>query len=120
MGEGAGSCVQMDAFSEVRAQVEQVDMLVIASPVQYFNISGPLQTMKSRFYAIWSAGNHHVKKVALFLSSNIDDYYDGIIFAHLNSAEVLSLESLGVFTAYGEQNKSEEKLEELRAFGRSL
>lgn len=120
MGDGAGTCVQMDAFAEIRAQVEQADMIVIASPVQYFTISGPLQTVKSRFYAVWASGRHHVKKVALFLSSNIDEYYDGIIFAHLNAAEVLSLESMGVFTSYGAQNKSEEKLEELRAFGRSL
>ena len=79
-----------------------------------------LHHVKSRFYAVWASGRHHVKKVALFLSSNIDEYYDGIIFAHLNAAEALSLESMGVFTSYGAQNKSEEKLEELRAFGRSL
>ncbi len=32
----------------------------------------------------------------------------------------LKLEDMGIFSAYGRENKSEEKLKELREFGRSI
>ena len=32
----------------------------------------------------------------------------------------VKLEGMGIFTSFGKQNKSPEKLEELRAFGASL
>lgn len=45
----------------------------------------------------------------------------GAIFEYQNSfLNDLHLENMGIFSAYDRQNKSPEKLEELREFGRSL
>lgn len=45
----------------------------------------------------------------------------GAIFEYQNSfLNDLHLEDMGIFSAYDRQNKSPEKLEELREFGRSL
>ena len=47
--------------------------------------------------------------------------YSGAIFEYQNSfLNDLHLENMGIFSAYDRQNKSPEKLEELREFGRSL
>ena len=52
-------------------------------------------------------------RAALWYSDDICMYRKGFI-------EYLKLEDMGSFTAYGKQNKSPEKLNELKEFGRSL
>ena len=57
----------------------------------------------------------------LFLSSGDRDVYDGAVYAYRNSfLGYLKLENMGIYTAFGDQNKSEELLNRLNAFGRSL
>jgi len=47
--------------------------------------------------------------------------YCGAIYEYQNSfLNYLRLEDMGIFSAFGKENQSEEKLEELRAFGRGL
>lgn len=47
--------------------------------------------------------------------------YDGAIYEYRNLfLDYLKLEDMGIFTAYDKQNKSEEKLAELKAFGKTL
>ncbi len=59
-----------------------------------------------------------LKKAALILSSGSGNVYDGAIYEYRNSfLDYLKLEDMGIFTAYDKQNKSEEKLAELKAFG---
>lgn len=49
------------------------------------------------------------------------DVYEGAIYAYRKSfPEYLGVEDMGVFTAFGEQNKSPEKLQEQKDFGRGL
>ena len=57
----------------------------------------------------------------MILSSGDDKVYDGAVYEYQNSfLNYLKLENMGIFTAFDKQNKSEEKLNELREFGRSL
>jgi len=94
-------------------------MIVLASPVYYHSFTGQLQCAINRIYALDRPAN--LKKAALILSSGSDQVYDGAIYEYQNSfLDYLKLENMGIFTAYGKQNKSEEKLEELKAFGKSL
>lgn len=47
--------------------------------------------------------------------------YEGALFSFKGDfLDYLGLENMGVFTAYGSENKSEKKREELREFGASL
>lgn len=63
----------------------------------------------------------HLKKVAMILSSGDAEMYDGALFSYNGDfLDYLGLEGMGVFTAYGTENGSAKKLEELRAFGASL
>ena len=94
-------------------------MIVLASPIYYHSLTGQLQCAVNRIYALDKPKN--LKKAALILSSGDDKVYDGAIYEYQNSfLDYLKLENMGIFTAFDKQNKSEEKRNELREFGRSL
>ena len=95
------------------------DMLVLASPVYYGSFSGQLHCAIHRTYALGVP--ERARKMALILSSGAADVYaaseriyHGFIQGYFGA------EDCGVFTAAGAENRSSAKLEELRAFGRSL
>lgn len=57
----------------------------------------------------------------MILSSGDADMYDGAMFSYQGDfLNYLGLEDMGVFTAYGSQNGSPQKLAELKKFGMSL
>ena len=114
-----GKCVQKDDMQEIYPVLEEAEMIVLASPIYYHSFTGQLQCAINRIYALDKPRN--LKKAALILSSGDDKVYDGAIYEYQNSfLNYLKLENMGIFTAFGKQNKSEEKLNELREFGRLL
>jgi multimeric flavodoxin WrbA len=117
--KGNGKCIQEDDMQEVYPALAEAEMLVMASPIYYWNITGQLQCAINRIYATGKPKN--LKKAALFLSSGSDNVYEGAVYAYQKSfIYYYKLEDMGIFTAYGEQNKSEEKLNELKKFGQRL
>lgn len=117
--KGNGKCVQQDDMQQVYPLLEQAQMIVLASPVYYHSFTGQLQCAINRIYALDKPKN--LKKAALILSSGSDNVYGGAIYEYQNSfLDYLKLEDMGTFTAFGKQNKSPEKLEELRQFGLHL
>lgn len=117
--KGNGRCIQQDDMQEVYPVLEEAEMIVLASPVYYHSFTGQLQCAINRIYALDKP--KHLKKAALILSSGSDNVYGGAVYEYQNSfLDYLKLEDMGVFTAFDKQNKLEEKLEELRQFGRSL
>lgn len=116
---GDGACVQRDDMGQVYARWNEADMLVLASPVYYGSFSGQLHCAIHRTYALGVP--ERARKMALILSSGAADVYaaseriyHGFIQGYFGA------EDCGVFTAAGAENRSSAKLEELRAFGRSL
>lgn len=117
--KGEGKCVQMDDMQEVYSVLTEAEMIVLASPIYYHSVTGQLQCAINRIYALDKPKK--LKKAALILSSGDDNVYDGAIYEYQNSfLNYLKLENMGIFTAFDKQNKSEEKLNELRKFGQSL
>ena len=117
--KGEGSCVQKDDMQEVYPVLAEAEMIVLASPIYYHSFTGQLQCAINRIYALDKPKK--LKKAALILSSGDDKVYDGAIYEYQNSfLSYLQLENMGIFTAFDKQNKSEEKLCELREFGRGL
>lgn len=99
--------------------LEGAEMIVLASPIYYHSFSGQLQCAINRIYALDKPKN--LKKAALILSSGSDHVYCGAIYEYQNSLlNSLKLENMGIFSAYGKQNKSEEKLNEIREFEKTL
>ena len=117
--KGSGKCIQQDDMQEIYPVLEEAEMIVLASPVYYHSFTGQLQCAINRIYALDKPKN--LKTAALILSSGSDHVYCGAIYEYQNSfLNYLKLEDMGIYSAYGKQNKSEEKLNELREFGRRL
>ena len=117
--KGEGKCLQKDDMQEVYSVLTEAEMIVLASPIYYHSVTGQLQCAINRIYALDKPKK--LKKAALILSSGDDNVYDGAIYEYQNSfLNYLKLENMGIFTAFDKQNKSEEKLNELRKFGQSL
>ena len=112
-------CVQQDDMQAVYPLLDEVEMILLASPVYYHSFSGQLQCAINRIYALDKP--RRLKKAALILSSGSDGVYGGALYEYQHSfLDYLHLEDMGVFTAYGRQNQSPEKLEALYRFGREL
>lgn len=120
--KGHGECVQKDDMQQIYTLLKEAEMLVLASPIYYHNISGQLKCVIDRFYAAaYPVKPPHLKKVAMILSSGDANMYDGAMFSYQGDfLDYLGLEDMGVFTASGGENSFTAKLEELRNFGISL
>lgn len=117
--KGHRTCIQQDDMQEIYPVLNEAEMIVLASPVYYHSFTGQLQCAINRIYALDKPD--HLKKAALILSSGSDDVYEGAVYEYQKSfLEYLKLEDMGIFTAFDKQNQSEEKLDELKNFGKSL
>lgn len=117
--KGNGKCIQQDDMQEIYPVLEETEMIVLASPIYYHSFTGQLQCAINRIYALDKPKN--LRKAALIMSSGSDHVYCGAVYEYQNSfLNYLHLDDMGIFSAFGTQNKSEEKLDELREFGRSL
>lgn len=99
-GKGQGECSQKDDMTMIYALICDADMLVLASPIYYHNISGQLKCVVDRFYAaLYPKAPQKLKKVAMFLASGDSDMYDGVKFSYYGDfIGYLGLEDLGIFT----------------------
>ena len=114
-----GVCVQKDDMQAIYPEILSADMVVFASPIYYFTLSAQLQAVIHRTYSIDIPKN--VKKVALIMSSESPYVYGPAITQYYQSiVEYWGVENAGIFTANGEQNKSQEKRDELYRFGKSM
>lgn len=116
-GEGQGACVQQDDMQQIYARLQETDLLVLASPIYYHNISGQLKCVIDRFYsALYPAAPERLKKVAMFLASGDPDMADGARFSYEGDfLGYLGLEDAGLFT-----NHEEDVLEKIAAMAASL
>ena len=120
--KGNGTCIQKDDMQEIHALLREADMLVIASPIYYHGLTGQLKCALDRLYAVaYPKKPARLQKVAMILSSGDPYMYDGALFSYQGDfLNYLGLEDMGVFTAWGKENGTPEKLAELRHFGASL
>ena len=113
------TCVQKDDMQQIYPALDEADMLVLASPVYYHGLSGQLKCAIDRIYA--PGYPRRLRQAALLLSSGSEGVYGGARYTYQHSfLGWLHLEDMGVFEAAGDENKSPELLERLRAAGRAL
>ena len=115
--KGNGVCIQKDDMAEVYPALAEAEMLVLASPVYYFGLTGQLQSVVSRFYAVMSPA---AKKWALLLTSGSPNVYGAIEAQYRGILNFIQAEDLGVFAYDGKKIGTEEAFAEVRAFGASL
>ncbi len=116
--KGQGKCVQQDDMAKVMPAYLEADMIVYASPVYYFDVTAQLSAAMQRVYAIGKPAK--AKKAALILSSGSPNTGAGAVTAYQNMVGYMGIENMGVLTAAGDENGSEQKLTEIYNFAKSL
>ena len=116
-GKGEGKCIQKDDMEKLMPAYLESDMVVFASPIYYFSMTAQLEAALQRVYCIGKPAK--ATKAALLLSS-ASGAYDAAITQYKAFTGFTGIEDMGVCTATGEENKSEAKLAEIRAFAKSL
>ena len=117
-GKGEGTCIQKDDMEKVMPAYKDCDMVVFASPIYYFDVTAQLSAAIQRVYAIGKPPK--AAKAALLLSSASPNPFEGAIATYKTMVGFMGLQDAGIITAAGEENGSEAKLEEIRAFARAL
>ncbi len=115
--KGNGACIQKDDMAEVYPALAEAELLVLASPVYYFGLTGQLQSVISRFYAVMAPA---AKKFALLLTSGSPNVYGAIEAQYHGILNFIQAQDLGVFEYNGKQVGTDEALAEVRSFGESL
>lgn len=123
-GAGHGTCVQQDDMQELYPLIREADMLVLASPIYYYTMTGQLISVLDRTYALgpWK----HIKKTALILSSGAPNMYAAAITQYKGVVSWWGAKDAGIFTVPGItrshdlENTPPENIEQLYQFGKSL
>lgn len=115
--KGEGKCIQKDDMEKVYPELASADMIVFASPVHYFGLSGQLESTIARFYATMKP---KASKYAMILSSMSPNVFAGIEGQYKSMMAFFGTEDLGIKEVYGDNNKSEATLAELEIFGASV
>ena len=115
--KGGGACVQKDDMAQVYPALAEADMVVLASPVYYFGLTGQLESAISRFYAVNAPA---AGKYALLLTSGSPNVYAAIEAQYRGILNYIRGEDLGVFAYDAMQVGTEAALSEVRSFGASL
>ena len=116
--KGEGKCVQKDDMEKVMPAYLESDMLVYATPIYYFDMTAQLAAAMQRVYCIGKPAK--ATKAAMLISSGSPGTGEGAIASYKNMLAYIGLEDMGVCALSGEENQSEEKLAEIRAFAKSL
>ncbi|MCR5306808.1 MAG: flavodoxin family protein [Oscillospiraceae bacterium] len=115
--KGNGTCVQKDDLKKIMPAYTEADLIVFASPIYYFTMTAQMQAALQRVYCV---GKPAASKAVLMLSSGSDEVFDAAITQFKDYMDFAEIEIAGILTSYGEENKSEEKLNEIREFAASL
>jgi len=116
--KGAGKCIQKDDMEKVIPAYLDSDMIVFASPVYYFDMSAQLSAAIQRVYCIGKPAK--ATKAALLLSSASPGTGEGAIVTYHNMLKFMGIEDAGVLALSGDENKSEEKMAQIRAWAKGL
>lgn len=118
-----GACVQKDDMAEILTVLDQADLVVFASPIYWFDITGQLKCVIDRMYARGGVG-FHFHKTALLLDSASDGVYQAAVAQYKAMCAYLKWEDQGILTISGMEEKGSMKasprLREAYALGKSV
>ena len=116
--KGEGKCVQKDDMEKVIPAYMDSDMIVFATPIYYFDMTAQLAAAIQRIYCIGKPAK--ATKAAMLISSGSPGTGEGAIASYKNMLAFMGIEDAGVCALAGEENKSEEKLAQIREWAKSL
>ena len=116
--KGEGKCVQKDDMEKVMPAYLESDMIVFATPIYYFDMTAQLSAAIQRVYCIGKPAK--ATKAAMLISSGAPGTGEGAIVSAKNMLAYMGIQDAGVCALAGEENKSEEKLAEIKNWAKSL
>lgn len=118
-----GVCVQKDDMAAILEILDRTDLVVFASPIYWFDITGPLKCVIDRMYARGKKG-FHFHKTMLMLDSASDGVYDAALAQYKAMTAYLQWEDKGIITISGMTGKGSmkdsPKLKEVYEMGKNL
>lgn len=107
-------CTQMDDMEKVYKAFRQADIIVFASPIYYWTITGKLKTVVDRLYAmIPSLGMDGYKRSSILLATAAGSDYRLATEWHQNFNRITNWDILGNVLGSGKEN-------EAKALGESI
>jgi len=116
--KGEGACIQKDDMQKIYPELNSADMVVIASSVHYFALTGQMQSTIARFYAGMKPAK--ATKFGLIASSASPGVFAGIEAQYNCMIGMFGAENAGIIECVGDENKSEAALAKAEEFGKSL
>ena len=116
--KGEGKCVLKDDLEKILPAYKEADMIVFASPIYYFTMTAQIEAAIQRVYCIGKPLK--AQKAALLLSSASPGVFDASVAQFKAYCGFTKIEEAGIITAYGDENQSDEKLNEIRKFAKAL
>lgn len=99
-----GTCVQQDDMNQILKDVEKADMLILASPIYWFDISAQTKCFIDRLYAHAKKG-FHIRSAGMLLDSGSPGVYTAAQAQLKDICKYLGWEYLGAITAPGMTEK---------------
>ena len=120
-------CVQRDAMDQIYPAVRESDVVVLASPLYYWNLSGQLRTAMDRLFALEEGEENllrgHGRSCALLMAAEGRGFDDAAAY-YRHLAGHLRWQDLGCVLAGGNMDAGDiagkPELEQARALGASL
>ncbi len=125
------ACCQKDDFNELANLLENCDMLLIATPLYWFNFPAQIKAAIDKLYAYGGAGGLRplgFKEVGLFVAGELEDEweYQPLLDTYKYTFQFLSpndpIKDRGVLRVYGlsDEGRMTDALEKAEAYGRAV
>ena len=103
-----GICAQKDDMTIIYEKMSQADMLVIASPVYFYNISAQLKAVIDRFHNP-IRDTFHIKRMALLLvgAATLPELFDAILTEYNLCLKFFNIEDAGKVLVRGVKDKGD-------------
>jgi len=110
--KGNGQCVQKDDMQELYPLLAEAEVLVLASPINYFTFNAQMHAVIDRLYPTLKPAN--VKKMALMLSSYSPGVYEPAIKEYELLCSFWQFENTGIVTAMNDEQKTDATAQKIK------
>ena len=120
-------CVQQDDMNQIYPAVRDCDVVVLASPLYYWNMSGQLRTAIDRLFALEEGGKNLLRgneKASALLMAAEGHGFDDVVLYYDHLMEHLHWKNLGHILAGGNMDAGDvagkREIQEAFALGQSI
>lgn len=120
-------CVQQDDMNKIYPIVKKCDVVVLASPLYYWTISGQLRTAFDRLFALEEGDSNYLRgngKASAFLMAAEGHDFDDVVLYYDHLMKHLQWKNLGHVLAGGNMNvgdiKGKSEIQQAYELGKSI